>query len=87
MVADGRRSDELRPLELQVDYLEQPQGSALISLGRTRLAPCRSRLGLLAERRGAADDAEYGLLPASTGERTAREAWAARRDAPLRSSV
>ena len=33
--ADGRRSDELRPLELQVDYLEQPQGSALISLGRT----------------------------------------------------
>ena len=35
--ADGRRTDELRPLELEVDYLEQPQGSALISLGRTRV--------------------------------------------------
>ena len=37
MRADGRRSDELRPLEIEVDYLEQPAGSALISAGKTRV--------------------------------------------------
>jgi ribonuclease PH len=76
--ADGRRSDELRPLELAVDYLEQPQGSALISLGRTRVL-CTASIDegvprwLKGQRRGWMT-AEYGLLPASTGERTPREA-------------
>ena len=35
--ADGRRADELRLLEIEVDYLEQPAGSALISAGKTRV--------------------------------------------------
>jgi ribonuclease PH len=80
--ADGRRSDELRPLELAVDYLEQPQGSALISLGRTRVL-CTATIDegvprwLKGQRRGWMT-AEYGLLPASTGERTAREATSGR---------
>ena len=80
--ADGRRTDELRPLELQVDYLEQPQGSALISLGRTRVL-CTATIDegvprwLKGQRRGWMT-AEYGLLPASTGERTAREATSGR---------
>ena len=34
---DGRRPDELRPLEIEPDYLEQPHGSALISQGKTRV--------------------------------------------------
>ena len=34
---DGRRSDELRPLELLPDYLEQPHGSVLYSQGKTRV--------------------------------------------------
>jgi ribonuclease PH len=76
--ADGRRADELRPLELEVDYLEQPQGSALISLGRTRVL-CTASIeeGVPRWLKGAGRGwmtAEYGLLPASTGERTAREA-------------
>jgi ribonuclease PH len=76
--ADGRRAHELRPLELEVDYLEQPQGSALISLGRTRVL-CTASIeeGVPRWLKGAGRGwmtAEYGLLPASTGERTAREA-------------
>jgi ribonuclease PH len=76
--ADGRRVDELRPLELEVDYLEQPQGSALISIGRTRvLCTASVEEGVPRWLKGAGRGwmtAEYGLLPASTGERTAREA-------------
>jgi ribonuclease PH len=80
--ADGRRPDELRPLELEVDYLDQPQGSALISLGRTRVL-CTASIeeGVPRWLKGAGRGwmtAEYGLLPASTGERTAREASSGR---------
>jgi ribonuclease PH len=80
--ADGRRTDELRPLELDVDYLEQPQGSALISFGRTRVL-CTASIDEAVPRwlKGAGRGwmtAEYGLLPASTGERTQREASSGR---------
>ena len=34
---DGRRPDELRPLELLPDYLEQPHGSVLFSQGKTKV--------------------------------------------------
>ena len=34
---DGRRPDQLRPLELVLDYLEQPLGSVLYSQGKTRV--------------------------------------------------
>jgi ribonuclease PH len=76
--ADGRRPDDLRPLELAVDYLEQAQGSALISAGRTRVL-CTASVedGVPRWLKGSGRGwmtAEYGLLPASTGERTAREA-------------
>ena len=80
--ADGRRADELRPLELVVDYLEQAQGSALISFGRTRVL-CTASIdeGVPRWLKGSGRGwmtAEYGLLPASTGERTPREASAGR---------
>ncbi|HEV3478432.1 MAG TPA: ribonuclease PH [Gaiellaceae bacterium] len=80
--ADGRRIDELRSLELDVDYLEQPQGSTLISLGRTRvLCTASVEEGVPRWLKGGGRGwmtAEYGLLPASTGERTAREASSGR---------
>jgi ribonuclease PH len=80
--ADGRRPNELRPLELEVDYLDQPQGSALIALGRTRVL-CTASIeeGVPRWLKGAGRGwmtAEYGLLPASTGERTTREASSGR---------
>ena len=82
MRADGRRPDELRPLEIEVDYLEQPAGSALISAGKTRVL-CTASITegvprwLMGKGKGWMT-AEYGLLPASTGERTPREASSGR---------
>jgi ribonuclease PH len=75
---DGRRSGELRPLELELDYLEQPLGSVLYAQGKTRVL-CTASLEervprwLLNSGRGWLT-AEYSLLPASTGDRTPREA-------------
>ncbi|HXV03314.1 MAG TPA: ribonuclease PH [Gaiellaceae bacterium] len=78
MREDGRRTDELRPLEITVDFLDNPQGSALISVGKTRVL-CTASIeeGVPRWLKGSGRGwmtAEYGLLPASTGERTSREA-------------
>ena len=79
MRADGRqRDDELRPLELLPDWLEQAHGSVLFSQGKTRVL-CTASVEegvprwLYKSGRGWMT-AEYSLLPASTGERTQREA-------------
>lgn len=75
---DGRRPDELRPLELLPDYLEQPHGSVLYSQGKTKVL-CTASIQegvprwLYGKGRGWLT-AEYSLLPASTGDRTDREA-------------
>jgi ribonuclease PH len=75
---DGRRPDQLRPLELLPDYLEQPHGSVLYSQGKTKVL-CTASIQegvprwLYGKGRGWLT-AEYSLLPASTGDRTDREA-------------
>jgi ribonuclease PH len=75
---DGRRADQLRPLEIVPDFLENPHGSALISCGKTRVL-CTASVEdgvprwLAGQGRGWMT-AEYSMLPASTGERSAREA-------------
>ena len=76
--ADGRRADELRPLDLQPDFLEQPHGCVLWAQGKT-VVLCTATIDNGVPRwmsgRGVGwMTAEYSLLPASTGERTAREA-------------
>jgi ribonuclease PH len=79
-VREGRRDDQLRPVEIVVDYLEQPMGSVLYSQGKTKVL-CTASLDegvprwLRDSGRGWLT-AEYSLLPASTGERTQREASA-----------
>jgi ribonuclease PH len=76
--ADGRRPDELRPLDLQPDFLEQPHGSVLWAQGRT-VVLCTASIQdgiprwLYGKGRGWVT-AEYAMLPASTGERSEREA-------------
>ena len=74
----GRRPDELRPVEIAVDFLEQADGSALISFGRTRVlctATVDEGVPRWLEGRGQGWlTAEYGMLPASTGQRMRREA-------------
>ena len=76
---DGRaRDDELRTLELVPDWLEQAHGSVLFSQGKTRVL-CTASVEegvprwLYRSGRGWMT-AEYSLLPASTGDRTQREA-------------
>jgi len=77
---EGRRADELRPIEVVTDFVEQATGSALISFGRTRVL-CTASVedGVPRWLAGAGRGwltAEYGMLPASTGQRTQREASA-----------
>ena len=87
MRIDGRRTDELRPLKLELGYTRYAEGSVLIAQGQTvvlcnatvedRLPPWMQR----AESRGAAGEegergwvtAEYSMLPRSTHTRTQRE--------------
>jgi ribonuclease PH len=75
---DGRRADQLRPVVADPAFLEQPHGIVLWSQGKTRVL-CTASVGegvprwLYRSGRGWVT-AEYSLLPASTGERTEREA-------------
>ena len=75
---DGRRDDELRSLELLPDWLENAHGSVLYSQGKTRVlctAMVEEGVPRWLHRSGRGwMTAEYSLLPASTGERVAREA-------------
>jgi ribonuclease PH len=84
MRADGRRADELRPLDVRVDYLEQPHGSVLYGQGKT-IVLCTATIEegvprwLYGSGRGWMT-AEYAMLPASTGERTPRAVTRGRPD-------
>jgi ribonuclease PH len=75
---DGRRPDELRSITFEVDYLEQPHGSVLVTQGKTKVL-CTAMIQeevprwLRNQGRGWMT-AEYSLLPASTGDRVEREA-------------
>jgi ribonuclease PH len=74
----GRRPNELRRIEADPAFLEQPHGMVLWSQGRTRVL-CTASVTegvprwLYRSGRGWLT-AEYSLLPASTGERSEREA-------------
>src|SRR5687768_9063943 len=69
---DGRKPEQLRPLDLQVDFLEQPHGSVFFSAGKTRVL-CTATLeqGVprwMAGRGKGWLTAEYSMLPAATGD-------------------
>jgi ribonuclease PH len=76
--AEGRRPDQLRPIDIAPDYLEHPHGSALMTQGKTKVL-CTAMIAEEVPRwlrnsgRGWIT-AEYSLLPASTGDRVEREA-------------
>ncbi len=78
MRADGRSPDALRPVEIQVGFVQNPTGSALMRAGRT-LVLCTVHVAeqVPAFLRGTGRGwvtAEYSLLPGSTDTRTEREA-------------
>jgi ribonuclease PH len=75
---DGRRPDQLRPLSIDVEFLEQPHGAVLWKQGKT-VVLCTATIeqGVprwLSGRGRGWMTAEYSLLPASTGDRSPREA-------------
>jgi ribonuclease PH len=78
MSREGRRPDELRAVSIDTGFLEQADCSALICFGRTRVL-CAASIEdsvprwLAGSGRGWLT-AEYGMLPASTGQRIRREA-------------
>ena len=74
---DGRGPAELRPTTLERDVLDYPEGSCLISVGRTRVL-CTASIeeGVppwLRGRGGGWLTAEYRMLPRATHTRTIRE--------------
>jgi ribonuclease PH len=78
MRGDGRRPDELRPVVADPTFLQQPHGVVLWSQGMTRVL-CTASIedGVprwLARSGRGWMTAEYSLLPASTGDRSEREA-------------
>jgi ribonuclease PH len=76
---DGRKDDQLRPVDFVLDYVDFPEGSVLISIGKTRVL-CNVSVedGLPSwmdheEGKGGWITAEYALLPRSTSTRVKRE--------------
>lgn len=78
MRRDGRADDALRPLELVLDFTENPLASVLCSMGRTRvLCTVSEDSGVPRWLRGRGEGwvtAEYSMLPAATDTRNDREA-------------
>jgi ribonuclease PH len=75
---DGRRPDELRAVTIEPGFLKYAEGSALISVGNTRVlcaATLEDRVPQWMKGRGIGwVTAEYSMLPRATTERTQREA-------------
>ena len=80
----GRAADGLRPTTIEPGYVRTATGSALISMGETRVICTAShQAGVPKWRMGSGRGwvtAEYGMLPASTGERKQRDATRGRPD-------
>ncbi len=79
-----RGPDALRPVEIEPGFVRTATGSALISMGETRvICTASAQEGvprwLNGSGRGWAT-AEYGMLPASTGDRKARDVSRGRPD-------
>ena len=79
-----RASDALRPVSIEPGFVRTATGSALISFGETRVI-CTASVQesvprwMKGSKRGWLT-AEYGMLPASTGERKQRDATRGRTD-------
>jgi ribonuclease PH len=80
----GRAADELRPISIEPGFMRSATGSALIAAGGTRVI-CTASVQesvpkwLAGQGRGWLT-AEYGMLPASTGERKQRDVTRGRLD-------
>lgn len=75
---DGRAANELRDIKIETDYLIHPEGSVLITVGRTKVicnATIEDRVPHFLRGQGKGwITAEYSMLPRATESRTQREA-------------
>ena len=84
MTRTGRPNDRIRPTRITTNFVPSATGSALIEQGETRVI-CTASIQdsvprwMAGRGRGWAT-AEYGMLPASTGERKARDVSKGRPD-------
>ena len=80
----GRTAEQIRPTTIEPGFVRTATGSALISMGETRVI-CTASVQdsvprwLAGSGRGWVT-AEYGMLPASTGERKQRDVTKGRPD-------
>jgi len=76
--ANNRKADELRKIKIELDYLDYPAGSCLITMGKTRVlcaVTVENKVPHFLVNSGTGWlTAEYQLLPCSTQERVQREA-------------
>ena len=76
---DGRKNNQIRPVEFVLDYVDYPEGSVLISIGNTRVlcnVSIEDQVPAWMEKSdlpGGWITAEYALLPRSTTIRVRRE--------------
>src|SRR6478736_9577363 len=77
MRPDNRRPEQMRPVIIETGYLKTAEGSALISVGNTRVLCAASVEETVPPfMRGLGKGwvtAEYSMLPRATATRTARE--------------
>ncbi|WP_017726679.1 ribonuclease PH [Halalkalibacterium ligniniphilum] len=77
MRTDGRQKRELRPIEIEPNYLTHPEGSVLISMGNTKVictASVEERVPPFLRGQGKGwITAEYSMLPRATEQRNIRE--------------
>jgi ribonuclease PH len=75
--SDGRSADALRPVSFERHWTDQPEGSVLVSFGRTRvLCTASFTVGVPRWKKGSGSGwvtAEYSMLPRSTNTRNDRE--------------
>jgi ribonuclease PH len=75
--ADGRASDQLRPIVVTRDFLRHPEGSVLVEFGATKVictASVEDKVPPFLKGQGQGwVTAEYAMLPRSTNTRTPRE--------------
>jgi ribonuclease PH len=75
---DGRTKEQLRPIQIETDYLLHPEGSVLITVGQTKVictATIEERVPHFLRGQGKGwITAEYSMLPRATESRTQREA-------------
>jgi ribonuclease PH len=80
----ARAAEQLRPTTIEPGFMRTATGSALISMGETRVICTASAQQSVPRWMAGAGrgwvTAEYGMLPASTGERKQRDATRGRQD-------